>query len=249
MSTKTNTPLALIGENSSNFIKEGLIANAFQVILLPANHCLASQVESHADMLICVLDNTVFCNELYYKENKQIFDLIREYGYSIDTANFHVSDKYPKDIALNQAVIGKNIIGRADSCAENILKYAKSHEYNYCSVKQGYAKCSTLILGKTAVITADDGILATANQLGIKTLKIKNGANEIALNGYDYGFIGGASAVYENKVFFFGDITLHSQGEKITTFCKENGFLPISLGKEKLCDIGGAIILPYINKK
>ena len=152
---------------------------------------------------------------------------------------------YPYDVSLNQAVLDKTIIGRKDSCAQSILKYAEINKYNYTSIKQGYAKCSTLILGKTAIISADHGIISIANKLGFNTLLIENGSKEIKLDGYEYGFIGGASTVFENTVYFFGNIDLHSQGKKITQFCNENGFNVISLEKEMLCDIGGAIILSY----
>lgn len=248
MSLSTHAPLVLIGANANNFINEGFCNNGFNVISLPADKRLAPQVESHADMLIFNLDDTVFCNEFYYKNNIEIFDLISKYGYQINASSFSVSDRYPCDIALNQARIKKTIIGRADSCAESILKYANDHEYEYHSSKQGYAKCSTLILGEKAIVSADTNIISIANQLEIDTLKIENNSNEIILNGYDYGFIGGASAVYQNKVFFFGDIMRHSQGEKIVTFCEKHGFSAISLGRESLFDVGGAIILPYLDK-
>ena len=249
MSTHTNKPVALIGEKAEQFILQGLTSLGFEVLLLPADKRLSTPVSSHADMLIFELNGNIFCNKAYYEHNVPIFKRIKKYGYKINITDFNVSADYPNDISLNQAVIGKNIIGRYDSCAEAILKYAEECGYNYCSTKQGYAKCSTLILGEKAIISADAGIISLAENLGINTLKIENGINEIALSGYNYGFIGGASAVYDQKVFFFGDISKHSQGKKISEFCEINGFSVISLGKKTLSDAGGAIILPYLNKK
>lgn len=249
MSTNSLPPIALIGANANEFIKSGLAQNRFCVISLPADKRLAPQVESHADMLISVLDDTVFCNEEYYKSHKETFEMLTEYGYQIDTSEFTVSDRYPCDVALNQAIIGKKIIGRNESCAESILKYAEQHGYEYHSTRQGYAKCSTLILGEKALVSADPSILSIADRLGIDSLKIENSASDVTLDGYDYGFIGGASAVYEDKVIFFGDITRHSQGKEITDLCQRHGFSVISLGNERLCDVGGAIILPYLDKK
>lgn len=249
MSVQKNPPLALIGENSNKFIEKGLSENGFKVISLPCDNRLSPQVSSHADMLIFSIDDIIFCNEIYYKTHKHIFEIIESYGYKINHSDFCVSNEYPNDVSLNQAIIGKSVIGRKDVCAKNILEYIKKNDYVYCSVKQGYAKCSTLILNDKAIICADSGITSIAQTLNVKTLKIENGINEITLDGYNYGFIGGASVVFKNKVFFFGDLSLHSQGKEIAKFCKDNGFSPISLGKEKLCDIGGAIILPYINGK
>lgn len=247
MRTQNKMPLALIGEKADDFIKLGLSSNGFKLIPLPADERLATQVSSHADMLISVIDNTIFCNEDYYKKNISIFKQLKNYGYEINHSTFEISNKYPNDVALNQAVVDKNILGYANGCAKSILKYASENRYNYQSIKQGYAKCSTLILGNKAIISADASIISMADKLNISRLKISNGINEIKLDGYDYGFIGGASAVYKDNVFFFGDLKMHSQGNEISEFCKLNGFFPISLGKEKLCDVGGAIILQPLN--
>ena len=249
MITLKNKPLAIIGEGSNNFIKNGLSEKGFNVLILPADSRLAPQVSSHADMLLLKIDNTVFCNKYYYENNKSIFEVISSYGYKITPLNFEVSSKYPNDVALNQAVIGRYILGRKESCAKEVLAYAEQHKYAYCSIKQGYAKCSTLIINEKAIISADKGIIDLAESLGINALKIDNGVNEITLDGYDYGFIGGASALYESNVFFFGSLSLHTQANKISDFCKSNGVFPISLGESPLCDVGGAIILPYLNEK
>ena len=249
MSTHTNKPLSLVGEKADRFILQGLASHGFEVLLLPTDDRLPIPVSSHADMLIFALNENIFCNKAYYEHNMPIFEQVKKYGYKINISDFKVSSNYPSDISLNQAVIGKNIIGRYDSCAGAILKFAEEYGYDYCSIKQGYAKCSTLILGEKAIVSADAGIISLAENLGISTLKIENGINEKTHSGYNYGFIGGASAVYDQKVFFFGDISKHSQGKKIAQFCEDNGFTVISLGKEALSDVGGAIILPYLNKK
>ena len=249
MSANKKSPLALIGEGANEFIKIGLSENGFNIIPLPADNRLAPQVSSHADMLLLAIEDTVFCNNAYCEKNKSIFDLIADYGYKICKCDFEVSNKYPNDVSLNQAVIAKNIIGREQSCAKSVLEYAATHGFTYNSINQGYAKCSTLILNEKAVISADTSVIATVERLGISALKIRNGVIEITLDGYDYGFIGGASAVYEDKVYFFGNLSLHTDSDEITKFCQSNGMNPISLGKDKLCDIGGAIILPYIKSE
>ena len=239
-------PLILIGENSSTDIRNSLVSCGFEPIILPADNRLARPVSSHADMLIFALGNTVFCNEEYYQKNITQFNKIKKYGYQIKASSFDVSAKYPNDVALNQAVINKNIFGYKKSCAQSILEYANANGYTYHSIKQGYAKCSTLIIGDKAIISADLGIISLAEKLKLHTLKIENTSEDIELCGYDYGFIGGASAVFGKTVLFFGNITLHSYGDKITSFCHDNGFEVISLTQNRLCDIGGAIILPHL---
>lgn len=247
MPNNKKKPLALISEKADKNIVNSLSRLGFEVLSLPPDDRLDDPVAHHADMLVFTLDNTVFCNEKYFKNNEAIFKKITDYGYSIFPSVFSVSSVYPHDIALNQAVFRNTVIGRLESCAKSILTHTDRCGYAYRSVNQGYAKCSTLILGDKAVISADDGILSVARELGADALKITNGIGEINLDGYDYGFIGGASAVYENEVFFFGDLSLHTQGDNIASFCESHGFSVISLSSAPLYDYGGAIILPDIS--
>ena len=247
MSNDKKNPLALISERADENIINSLVRLGFIVVSLPSDGRLAPPVAHHADMLVFSLEDTVFCNEKYFDENQNIFNIVSSYGYRILPSSFNVSSDYPNDVALNQAVFKRTIVGRRESCAKSILDYATHREYAYRSVKQGYAKCSTLILGDKAIVSADDGILSVASELGFDTLKIRNGAREINLPGYDYGFIGGASAVCENEVFFFGDLSLHTQGKDIKDFCEKHGFCVNSLSSATLCDLGGAVILPDIS--
>lgn len=247
MANDKKKPLALISEKADKNITNSLIQLGFTVVFIPQDNRLAPPVAHHADMLVFKLEDTVFCNEKYFNKNQNIFNIISSYGYRVFPSCFNVSGDYPNDIALNQAVLKKTIVGKRESCAQSILDHVTNWNYTYRSVKQGYAKCSTLILGDKAIISADNGILGVARELGMDILKISNGSHEIILDGYDYGFIGGASTVYENDVLFFGNLALHSQGNDIANFCKKHGFIVKSLSDTPLCDLGGAIILPDIS--
>ena len=61
------------------------------------------------------------------------------------------------------------------------------------NVSQGYAKCSTCVVGEDAIITYDRGIAKAADAAGMDVLVIEPG--HVDLPGYDTGFIGGASGL------------------------------------------------------
>ena len=65
----------------------------------------------------------------------------------------------------------------------------------------------------------------------------------VKLAGYSYGFIGGASGVVDNKVYFFGDIKKHPDCDAICDAITNEGFIPVSLSDEPLRDLGGIISL------
>lgn len=239
--------LVIIGENAEEKIRTAIAKLGFDIVILSSEERLAYPISSHADMLICVIGSYFFCDKNYYSKNKNLFDKIESFGYSPILCDIEYKKTYPFDIQLNQAIVGNYIIGKKDACAKEILNFASNNEYTYISVKQGYAKCSSLILNEKAIVCADDRISSSALTLGIDVLKIENSSENIVLNGYNYGFIGGASAVYNNTVFFFGDVSKHKNYESISAFCEKHGFNIKSLADSPLTDVGGAFFLPKLN--
>ena len=199
----------------------------FMLYPLPASKQLPLPTATHADMLM-FYDGSLLLSEDYFNENSTLFaDVI--------PTKEKLGGKYPCDILFNCFVIDNILFGKIDALSDKI----KNKYENRVNLKQGYAKCSSLILGN-AVITADTNIYNKVTQSGFEALKISGG--NILLPGYDCGFIGGASAVLDNTVFFFGDITKHPDYAKIKDFISSRG---LSLCYDKsypLTDFGGAVI-------
>jgi hypothetical protein len=102
-------------------------------------------------------------------------------------------------------------------------------------------------VSENAVITADKNIARTAEAAGADALLISTAPEKIRLDGYDYGFIGGASGMLEDTVYFTGDISSHPDAERIAEFCKAHKKKKmISLSKETLCDVGGIFFFPRV---
>ena len=72
-------------------------------------------------------------------------------------------------------------------------------------------------------------------------MKIETG--NIALRGFSYGFIGGASFFDNNTLFTFGDVKKHKNGSDIINFLKNINVDVVSLGKDELYDFGGAVAI------
>jgi hypothetical protein len=96
-------------------------------------------------------------------------------------------------------------------------------------------------LNEDNAITADPGIYKKLTSLGINTLLIKCGG--ISLPPYEYGFIGGASGVDGDTVFFLGNLDLHPSANEIKDFIMGLGMRVISLSDEPLSDLGGLIFI------
>ena len=212
-----------------------------EVIELPPFSALDERVASHPDMLVFIHGNKIFTSDAYYREAKREIDKIASLkNFELILTNDVISSKYPGDVCFNAFILGDTLIGNLGQVSTAVKEDCKSSGLSATNVKQGYSKCSTAVLGE-AVITADVGIFKAAQGLGKDALLISQVG--VALDGYDCGFIGGASGVYENKVYFCGDISAHPDHKKIAEFCNTHGFEVISLSGEELYDVGTILFI------
>ena len=220
-----------------------LIKGAIDISPLPLKpyDCLDAPVSSHADMLVFVLENRIFCYADYYLVNKDIFDIAENEGYKIVPVSKKCQKNYPYDISLNALVMGKVIFANLKYIAKEIINYAQEEGFSFVNVKQGYSACSTLVLDDNNAITADKGMYNAISLAGKNaTLISKEG---IILNGYDHGFIGGASFVIGDTVFFFGDIKTHPDYQMIHSKINELDMKEFCILRGDVFDFGGGKII------
>ena len=194
-------------------------------------------VNTHADMLICKIENTVFCYEKYYYSNKEIFDNIESLGYKINLVSKECNKNYPNDIALNVLVMGKTIFCKVKNTANELLTFAKENGYKIVDVKQGYSACSTLVLDENHAITIDKTIEKALKNENKEVILISS--ENIRLDGYNCGFIGGSCGVYDNKFFIFGKLDRISEHEKIEKLLKKLNFEKTEILNGEVYDFGG----------
>lgn len=199
------------------------------------NPHLQRPVAYHADMNCAVINGTVYVAAEQAVLSRNIADL----GYNAQTF-FDLSPDYPHDVLLNFALCGKSAICNPKTIDKQILGTLKGGGYTIYPVNQGYAGCSALFVNEKAVITTDDGIY---KQLRDKLDILKISPHGIALEGYDYGFIGGAAKLIDgDTMLFFGDVSQHPDYIKIERFLSKYG-VRIKHTAGCLCDIGGMVIL------
>ena len=189
---------------------------------------LAAPVSKHADMLLGAVDGRLVVTRSYFEKNRNLFA-----GCDPVITDERHGGKYPADILLNFIDTKNAVIGYKKALTKLINKPV-------INVKQGYARCSTLVCGNLAV-SADKGILSALESLGFDTLLIS--AGHIDLPGYGTGFIGGASFVDGDGVYFFGLLSYHPDGNRIKEFILSHGAKIYELDERPLLDLGGAVII------
>lgn len=232
----------IVDNRISESCEHSLLKEGFSLLKLPPDPRLGAAVASHPDTVMFFADGELITTADYCDAAAYIFSDIREYNPNIRitfTADER-TDKYPYDCVMNALKIGNRIFCKSDTVSEGILSLARRHGYKIIHTNQGYPACVTLCFGGSA-ITSDAGLGALLQKNGVKVTLI--GTAGISLPPYEYGFIGGASGVVGNKVYFFGDISRHPDAETICEAIRKEGFIPISLSKEKLADLGGMVVL------
>ena len=235
--------LAITDIRVSDEIKRSLERQGFTVCSLPPCAKLGEAVRSHPDTLICRISKELILSADYCESWAYGLSDIREYfpSFKIHFGADALGPKYPEDTRYNALIIGKYIFCKVDSISEKVLEIADANGLVTVPVKQGYCGCTVLPLGDNAAITADEGMALAMEKVGIKVYRISQGG--IRLYPHEYGFIGGASAVYRDNVYFFGDFKTHPSWEVIDSALKEQGYKAIGLAEGELFDFGGIIFL------
>lgn len=166
-------------------------------------------------------------------------------GFDITVISRKLSSDYPEDCLLNCARFGHRIFC-GKQAAQEIEQYCHNTNVKIITVGQGYTRCSVCAVTENALITADEGLAKVAAAQNMDVLKIR--AGWIELDGYDYGFIGGACGkLSRNTIAFVGEIEQHPDYENIRTFLKNYGIYAESLCGGPLRDIGG--LIPLLEKR
>ena len=191
--------------------------------------------QKHVDMQILTINNDIFllneCTSLKNKFNSKNLIFCKNMA----------GQTYPENILLNFLFLNNTLYGKMSAIDPNLLEYCIFHNIRMVNVKQGYTRCSALVINENAVITSDTSIEKALKENGADVLKISSG--NIALEGYDYGFIGGAGGrLDKNTLIFFGDAEKHPDYNLIIKFCnKYNIKIKIICKEMPLTDIGGIV--------
>lgn len=189
--------------------------------------------QEHADMQCLLLDDTAFV----LKCCEDLANALRSRCNVVLCAD-DIGHDYPRNVALNAAIAGKNVICRTDTLDSTVKAYCEAHGYRLLHVRQGYAGCSCSVVGENAIITADQGIYkAVKDSLDVLLI----GQGRVRLEGASCGFIGGASGYDPSKrtLYFCGNIQTHPDTEKIVAFCEKHRVKVHSLTDGELIDVGG----------
>ncbi|MBF4692818.1 DUF6873 family GME fold protein [Fusibacter ferrireducens] len=209
---------------------------------MPEIEAVLCPLRSHTDMGIHMTPKGIVIEpSIFNAMRDQLIDI----GFSesqIYKGETELELKYPFDIAYNCMAIGNHFFYHVKA-DPGIISIYDAIGYEMNSVKQGYTKCATLVVGENAVITEDHNLYSKFKAVHIETLLISKG--EILLDGFEYGFIGGTGGLYKNKLFLNGSLSHHSCKTEILNFIKAQGTEIIELHQGQLKDCGSIFIFDF----
>ena len=210
-------PRVYISENAFDETKEYIRSKGYEVITVSKHADVQDAVAAHPDIYMCRLQ-AGSSSEIYTGDSNLL------------------SYDYPGDVLYNAACMGSYIICSKHTSNDLI----KASDLKPIYVSQGYCKCNIVVVDDTHVITEDEGIAKTLREYpDIQCLLVS--PHQVKLQGFSYGFIGGASGRVGDEIVFNGNIKAHSDYESIKEFIESCGLKVISIDNQPLTDIGSII--------
>lgn len=217
----------LISHKNKREFKEFLHNENIDFIETIDNPNIDLRISDHPDLSVFVLDdkNIVIDENLFSYYEKIIKDKKLIKGES-------TSKTYPKD-AIYNIVRFKNYYIHNDFTEKSIKKYFFDNKIIPLKVKQGYTRCSSIVL-KESILTSDYGMY---KKLKDKINIILLNEEKIELDGFEKGFLGGTCGLVDDKLIFNGNIENLASYDIIKTQCeKEN--IRLMYPSIKLLDTG-----------
>ena len=226
----------LVGERYREKLEYPLKKHGFIPFWLPENHNIANNLAYHCDLSVFSYKNKLILAS-HLSKHRELVKLLTSRGYEVIISDVKQGKTYPNDINLCALNIGNKIIHNINYTDPEIIKLGLEH----INVKQGYSKCSCLAIDDSHIITSDKGVINALKATNIDVLEISDLG--IILEGYDKGFIGGASFVSESTVYFTGDILKHPDANIIIDYIISCRLRYCCLTEEAIFDIGGAVVI------
>lgn len=216
-----------ISEKANGILREYLRSLGYSPVNISTNGIVDEPISCHPDVFMCKLGVD--------DDSPVIFASGSDVGFG-----------YPSDSVFNAACTGEFFFHKLAVTNPRLLSAAGSFSKSaptgmkFVDVRQGYTKCSMVVVDRNSIITYDKGIIKACSMYPeINVLEVEPG--HCFLEGYDTGFIGGCSGRVGNKVIFNGNLKAHPDFQRILSFIKSRGLDCVWFPEYELTDIGSII--------
>lgn len=225
-----------LSEDSHRIVKTYLINQGHRLCEIRKCGVVYDAIASHADIFLCKIGQELMVAKEQYPMIKEA--LSRE-SMPFTLCRDSLGSRYPDNIKYNAVQLGSYFIHNTAFTASDLMKKVEQTGLKVIPVKQGYTKCSLVVVDEQSVITSDEGLARSLEKNKIDTLLISHG--HVELPGFPYGFLGGASGRVGNEIIFHGDLSRHPDFERIKIFIEKRSLSVTYFKDFPLKDIGSVI--------
>lgn len=227
-----------LSENANRILKNHLGNKGYELIEIRKTSAVYDAIASHADIYLCrVLDELVVAQEQLPLIEEALLRRKIKYTKGASSLGHH----YPSDVKFNAVQMGDYLIHNTHHTDAVVLDKSKEHGLELIHVRQGYTKCSLVVVDENSVITSDAGLASSLEKYHVEILLISQG--HIRLPGFPSGFLGGASGRAGNEIIFNGDLSAHPDFHMICEFIRNRGLEVTFFREYPLEDIGSILQL------
>ena len=230
----------IIGAKYAHLLEEPLKMCGIVPLFVPDNPNVDERLSGHADLSVFHAGGEEIWLAPYLRESA-FATRLAALGAQVHIADIAQSAAYPHDAQLNIAALGGAFIYNPKVSYAPVIEYLTDvRGMRGAPVRQGYAKCSVLVVDERSIITQDAGIARAARGIGLDVLEIAPG--HVVLDGFEYGFLGGAGFMPAADIMAFtGTLDAHPDRARILAFLAAHGVNAVYLTGLPVFDIGSAI--------
>ena len=190
----------------------------YEVVPVQPSHEVSRPVADHADLFHCRMGTA---------DDAPV----------VSALGGELSPGYPGEARFCAACTGHYFIHNMEYTDPRLLEATEGMAL--INVRQGYTRCSTVVVDERSIITYDKGIALPCEKAGLDVLLIRPG--QVVLPGYESGFIGGTCGRVGDEILFNGDLSSHPDFASIRGFIRSKGLEPVWFADWPLTDIGGIV--------
>jgi hypothetical protein len=225
-----------LSENANRILKDALRDKGFELIEIAGTDKVYDAIASHCDIYLCKIGAELIVAPA---QLPLIRDGLRKNGIRYVAGAEDPGLRYPENVRYNAAQMGCRLIYGTKHTDPAVLLAAKENSLELIKVKQGYTKCNLAIVDGDSAITSDLGLAAALKKHGIDILTISQG--HVRLEGFPYGFLGGASGRVGDEIVFNGNLSAHPDFRAIEEFIQKKRLRAVWFEEYPLEDIGSII--------
>lgn len=201
-----------------------LLSFGFNLVPTDRVSSLYEAIDGHPDMQFFAINEKIIAHKDISKNQGE---LLHKLGASVTLGNSSLSLPYPHNIPYNALLAPDLLMHKLDATDQVILKeikeLQKSKEIKLINVRQGYSRCSCAYIGNNSFITEDIVMADHLLSLGKNVFYQKH--SNVYLEGFDFGFIGGAVSLIsiegEELVLISGSLDSYSYGKELKIFLSQ----------------------------